>query len=197
EVKGVEYALRAVALVKRKHPGVRHVVAGGGAPRGGPEALGAGVGGAGKGRFFGAAPRGRAPRPRPAGARVVLPPCATAGGGGEGGEEENQPVSVAEAQASGLPVVATAIGGVAESVRDGETGLLVPPRDPEALAAAILRLIEQPDECARMGRAGRRLAEGQYDAEMLHDRLEAVYRKCMGPSRAASNRDIEPCRSSK
>ena len=52
------------------------------------------------------------------------------------GEEENQPVCLAEAQASGLPVIATAIGGVSESMRNGESGLLVPPRDPQAIADA-------------------------------------------------------------
>lgn len=57
--------------------------------------------------------------------------------------------SVLDAQAAGVPVVATAVGGVPEIVADGVTGWLVPPRDPEALAAAVERALTQPEEAAR------------------------------------------------
>jgi glycosyltransferase involved in cell wall biosynthesis len=66
--------------------------------------------------------------------------------------------SVLDAMAAGLPVVATRVGGVPEIVRDGETGLLVPPRDPEALAAAMARLAEEPALRERLGAGGRALA---------------------------------------
>src|SRR5207245_4136839 len=57
-------------------------------------------------------------------------------------------LAVIEAQAAGVPVVATPVGGIPENVVDGETGLLVPPRDPAALAAAINRLLEDPGDFA-------------------------------------------------
>ena len=60
-----------------------------------------------------------------------------------------------EAMACGVPVVSTNVGGPSETVLDGETGYLVPPRDPDALAAAVRKLLDDPDLRARMGRAGR------------------------------------------
>ena len=68
---------------------------------------------------------------------------------------EGLPVSIMEAMASGLPVVATAVGGVPEAVVDGETGLLVPPRDASALAGALLRLARDPDLRAAMATKAR------------------------------------------
>lgn len=69
---------------------------------------------------------------------------------------ENQPMAILEAMAVGTPVVATDLGGSAELVRHGETGLVVPPRDPDALGAALERLAGDAGLAARMGRAGRR-----------------------------------------
>jgi glycosyltransferase involved in cell wall biosynthesis len=62
-------------------------------------------------------------------------------------------LAAVEALACGTPVVASAVGGLTEVVRDGENGLLVPPGDPSALAAALARL-EDPDLRARLGAAG-------------------------------------------
>ena len=63
---------------------------------------------------------------------------------------DNQPVSVLEAFAAGLPVVSTGTGAIADMVRPGETGSLVPPDDPEAMAAAVAALLESPREALRM-----------------------------------------------
>jgi len=76
---------------------------------------------------------------------------------------EGMPVSVAEAMAAALPVVATAVGGVGELVVDGETGFLVPPGDASALAAAITRLLADPVLRRRMGSSGRSRAEAIFD----------------------------------
>jgi L-malate glycosyltransferase len=72
---------------------------------------------------------------------------------------DNQPVSILEAFASGLPVVSTGTGDIASLVRDGETGLLVPPDDPAALAKAVTMLLEQPERAAGMARRARREIE--------------------------------------
>jgi glycosyltransferase involved in cell wall biosynthesis len=68
--------------------------------------------------------------------------------------EENCPMAVLEAAAAGVPVVASAIGGIPELVDDGRTGLLVPPGDTAALATALTRLVARPEEAAALGRAG-------------------------------------------
>lgn len=65
---------------------------------------------------------------------------------------DNQPVSILEAFAAGLPVVSTGTGGIAFMVRDGETGLIVPPSDPAAMASGVAALLENPDRAVRMAR---------------------------------------------
>lgn len=72
---------------------------------------------------------------------------------------DNMPVSVLEAGAFGLPVVATAVGGVPHLLRDGETGLLVPDSDVAAMTAAVRRLLDEPALAAALSANGRRLAE--------------------------------------
>ena len=87
-----------------------------------------------------------------------------------------------EAMASGTAVVSTNRGGPAEIVRDGETGLLVPPRDPEALAAAVRRLLDDPDLRAQMGRAGRAQVTARLDARHYAARFSAVLDDLAGPA---------------
>lgn len=78
---------------------------------------------------------------------------------------EGLPVSVLEAMAAGLPVVASAVGGVAELVVDGETGILVRPADAEALAGALGTLVGDPVLRGRLGAAGRARAEAMFDLD--------------------------------
>jgi glycosyltransferase involved in cell wall biosynthesis len=72
---------------------------------------------------------------------------------------DNMPVSVIEAAAFGLPIVATAVGGVPDLLRDGQTGLLVPAGDDAAMSRAVERLLEEHGLSANLSRNGRRLAE--------------------------------------
>ena len=85
-----------------------------------------------------------------------------------------------EAAAAGLPVVAAGHGGVAEVVRDGETGRLVPPGDAAALAAALRALADDPGARARMGRAGRRDVAERFGLARMLDELQAVYDRLSG-----------------
>ena len=84
-------------------------------------------------------------------------------------------LAAAEAQAMGVPVVASATGGIPEVVRDGATGLLVPDASPEALAAALERLLTDDALHARMSTAGQRLIAERFDARSNLDRLAARY----------------------
>jgi glycosyltransferase involved in cell wall biosynthesis len=89
---------------------------------------------------------------------------------------EGIPLTLLEAMACGLPIVATAVGGVPEIVSDGENGLLVRPDDPAALSKAILRLIRDPSLAKRLGAAARARAHLSHDLETMTARYEEVYR---------------------
>jgi colanic acid/amylovoran biosynthesis glycosyltransferase len=79
------------------------------------------------------------------------------------GKREGIPVVLMEAMASGVPVVASGISGIPELVEDGRTGLLVPPRNPPALAGALRRLHDDPSLRERLARAGRETVEREFD----------------------------------
>jgi glycosyltransferase involved in cell wall biosynthesis len=88
---------------------------------------------------------------------------------------EGLPISVLEAMAAGKPVVATRIGGTDEAVEHGVTGLLVPARDAEVLAAAIRQLLSNPADARRMGEAGRARALGEFSAESMVASMTRLY----------------------
>jgi glycosyltransferase involved in cell wall biosynthesis len=90
---------------------------------------------------------------------------------------EGLPVALMEALALGLPVVSTAVGGIPDAVTAGREGLLVPPRRPDELAAALLALVTDPDRRKRMGAAALRRA-ADFDVRRASRHIEAVY---LGP----------------
>jgi len=73
------------------------------------------------------------------------------------------------------PVVATRVGGTPEVIKDGVTGLLVPPRDPKALAEAIIALLQDRERAKAMGQAGRERVEKYFSVERMVQETEALY----------------------
>jgi glycosyltransferase involved in cell wall biosynthesis len=88
---------------------------------------------------------------------------------------EAMPLSILEAMASGLPVVATDVGDIRRAVVDGVTGLVVPARDPEKLAAALEVLLTQPALRRRMGAAGRERVTGTFSSVGMARQISALY----------------------
>jgi glycosyltransferase involved in cell wall biosynthesis len=91
-----------------------------------------------------------------------------------------------EAMALGKPVVATRVGGTPELVRDGETGWLVPPRDPEALAAAVLGVLRDPALGARVGACGRALVARRFSVASVAPRLADAFAEAITAGRTRS-----------
>jgi len=89
--------------------------------------------------------------------------------------QEGLGVAALEAMAAGRPVVASRVGGLAEAVVHEETGLLVPPGDPTALAAALARLARDPDLRARLGAAGHARVLARYTATRMAEGTLACY----------------------
>jgi glycosyltransferase involved in cell wall biosynthesis len=92
---------------------------------------------------------------------------------------EGFPRSAMEAAAMGLPIVATDVRGCRQVVEPGVTGLLVPPRDPRALADAIAELAVDPERRCRMGAAGRQKAIREFDQQRCIDVTLSTYRRLL------------------
>lgn len=93
------------------------------------------------------------------------------------------PMATLEASASGVPVVATAVGGTPEIVINGESGLLVAPRSPRAIADAVVRLLNDADERAAMGLSGRARMVERFSLPQCVDRHAAMYRHAIARGR--------------
>jgi len=161
--KGHEMLLRGAALVLRDHPSARFILVGNDHTgiRGRLEALAAELSIAERVEFH-------------EGVTDVAPWLAAADISLLCSTEEGLPNALLESMAAGLPVVATAVGGSRELVREGQTGYLVPSGDHRALAQAIGRLLASPARCAEFGRAARETVEREYSWErMVGETLEA------------------------
>ncbi len=164
--KGIETLIDAFAQVRTAHPGAQLVIAGEGedgdalAARARARGVHDGV------HFLGFTDTAQEVL---AGADVFVSPSWA----------ESFPYVVLEAMALGRPVAATAVGGVAEAVDDGRTGLLAPPRDAGALAQGIIRLISEPAEADRMGERGRQVVAARFTRERMASGLAVVYRELL------------------
>ncbi|HEY0342803.1 MAG TPA: glycosyltransferase, partial [Steroidobacteraceae bacterium] len=108
-------------------------------------------------------------------AMLVLPGVRTASG-----REEGLGMVLLEAAATGLPVIASRVGGIPECVLDGRTGFLVPERDAAALAERMGELLGDTGKRRQMGREGRALVERQFDIHRQTEALESLYDTLLG-----------------
>jgi phosphatidylinositol alpha-1,6-mannosyltransferase len=164
--KGVDTLIEALPEIRRRVPGVRAMIVGGGELLVELKARARQLGVAGTVVFAGSVQNDRLPEYYAASDVFVLPSVP--------GGPENSPLVLFEAMASGKPVVASHLPGVCEIVRDEETGLLVPPGQPDELAAAVIRLLTQDSFRSQAGLNGRSVAE-RYSWDDCAARMEEVY----------------------
>lgn len=164
EQKGLGYLLEAALRVRAADPTVRFVIAGDGPSRRALEQRAASLGLGDTVRFLGY--RSDVPRVLSTVDAYVLPSL-----------WEGLPLALLEAMACGKPIVATRVGGNPEVVSDGENGFLVPPRDPEALAGALLRLRADPACRERMARANVAKARERFSVEAMTRAHVELYRE--------------------
>ena len=172
-VKGVRYFIEAAPAIVAARPRVRLLVVGEGRDRGRLEALAERLGVADRVRFTGF--RSDVHRLYPLMDVSALTSLS-----------EGLSITILESMSHGIPVVATRVGGNPELVADGETGILVPPRDPEAFAEAVIGLLANPQERRRMGVAGRERAEREFSQDQIARRYEALYDEVLGPQETSS-----------
>jgi len=179
EIKGYEFTLRAMALLRRSVPELRYDIVGDGPLRRPLESLAAGLGLNDTVVFHGACAGDEIERLLAQAHLFLL--CSV----NVEGDQEGQGLALQEAQACGLPVVATNHGALPEGMQAGRSGFLIPERDPEALANRLKDLIEHSAEWPALGRAGRAFAADGYDICKLNERLLAIYGEAAESYRSA------------
>lgn len=165
---GIEYLIRAFALVEKKYENVKLVIVGDGSLRGDLENLATKLHCYRKISFVGKVPNERV-QEYLSGMDIFVMPSIM--------ESETFGVSAVEASACGIPVIASNIGGLPEVVLNKKTGLLVPPKDPDAIAKAITFLIENPRLREKWGKEGRRFVSEHYNWLENAAQMEKLYEK--------------------
>lgn len=161
--KGVEVVLEALRELRERHPEARLLIAGDGEHRAALERRAAELELGPAVRFLGRCDAGRV-RGLLRGARALVVPSIY----------EGMPLVVLEAMEAGLPVVASRVSGIPEVVEDGRTGWLVPPEDPDRLAAALAEVLEDGGEAERRGEAGQRKVEEEFRPSVAARRWREV-----------------------
>lgn len=164
--KGIDHLLGALALL----PKARLLLAGEGPHRRQLEEQATRLGLAGRVHFLGNRPHAELPGLYAISDLFVMPST----------DHETFCVAACEAMGCARPVVAARTGGLVEVVRDGETGFLVPPADPRALAERIRTLLDDPALRERMGRAGREWTNSMFTWDRVIERMLACYARVLG-----------------
>lgn len=162
-VKGLKYLIQAMNIIRQKDTKARLMLIGYGEERQSLEGLVKELDLGDRVTFVGKVPNEKVPEYMSASDVFVLPSVS-----------EGFPVVILEAMASGLPIVATKVGGLPEIVKDGESGFLVEPSNPEQLADRVLTLLKNEDSRQRMIMNNRNKVQ-QYSWENTVGQLEAIY----------------------
>ena len=174
EKKGIEYGIRGVAQALKQHPNIEYTIIGEGLLRPDFEHLICSLGVEDSIKLIGQKSQAELIEIL-AKSHLFIAPSVTAASG-----NQDAPVNVLkEAMAMGLPVISTFHGGIPELVENGISGYLVPERDPEAIAARLIDLLEHPERWPEMGRAGRLFVEKNYDLDRLNDALASLYQSLL------------------
>jgi colanic acid/amylovoran biosynthesis glycosyltransferase len=179
EKKGFAYGIEAVAKVRQQYPAITYTIVGEGPLQETLWALARQLGLEGMVNFCGAGSP-ELVRAKMAQAHLFVAPSVTA----EDGDMEGQGLVLQEAQACGLPVLATDHDGLPEGMAAGRSGFLVPERDSHSLVERLLYMIEHPQCWPEWGRAGRQHVEAHYDVRKLNLQLEGIYAEARALYRA-------------
>ena len=174
EKKGLEYSIRAVAKVIKKYPKLKYVIVGDGPLMEKLKKLIGEMQANDHIQLVGVLPSNKIAEMMGE-AHIFLLPSVTA----ENGDQEGQGLVLQEAQASGLPIIATNHGPFSEGLINGKSGFLVPERDVDSLVQRLCELIEQPDIREQMGKAGRAYVEKKYNIVMLNNQLVEIYERAI------------------
>ena len=177
--KGIEYLIRACAELKESIPSLHCTVVGEGEQRRHLESLIEELGLSGTVDLVGALQEDMVASHLRNADLFVLPSIVA-----PDGQMEGIPVALMEAMASALPVISSDISGIPELITDNESGLLVPPADHWALGEAIGFLYERPQQRKRMGAAGRRTIETEFDLSKNVSQLKSLFHKLLSTESA-------------
>jgi glycosyltransferase involved in cell wall biosynthesis len=179
--KGVEHLLEAVSLLRSRYPGARLEVIGDGPQRRSLENMARGLGVAGQVAFRGAIANSDMPAQYGKADLFVLPSVRH-----QDGDTEGLSVALLEAASSGLPVVASGIGGITDVIEHGQSGLLVEPADPAAIASALDELLRDDNLRRSIARAARQKVTERYSWDSVAQRLETAYESVVPPNSSAA-----------
>lgn len=171
EFKGIEYAILATAELIKKWPNITMEIIGEGPLRSRLEVLRTNLGLDRAVTFHGALSHRDTIRILSESDIYVHPGCVA-----RDGTREGQGVALAEAQAIGLPVVASRVGGIPEIVADGKSAILVEPRDVTGMVECISKFVADPSLRTRFGEEGRRFVESHLDQSKLVEKWIELYR---------------------
>jgi len=171
EIKGHEFALRAVTKARLRYPEIHYDIVGDGPLRKKLEALVAELGLQNAVTLHGAREGAFVQQLMQSAHVAVLASVSIEG------DAEGQGLFLQEAQACGLPVVATQHGALPEGMLPGKSGFLVPERDADALARQLESLLDHPEKWAAMGSCGRAFVERRYAIHQLNERLVDLHRE--------------------
>jgi len=181
EIKGHVFSLQGIAALCRDHPNIQYDIVGDGPLRSTLESKIKALGLEGHVTLHGALAGNRLKQVRDSAHLFMLTSINV------DGDQEGQGLALQEAQAAGLPVIATENGGLPEGLLPGKSGFLVKENDVHELCQRLTYLVEHPEIWPKMGRAGRDFVSARYDIKKLNLQLIEIYETAMEEYRRGNN----------